>query len=79
MGMKGICETCTHWTKATESWRIKPEMLGKVGWCDCDKFSYTDEPEEGDETRLIYWDAEDYEAEFMTGAEFGCRFWSDEE
>jgi len=65
------CKTCKWWSEANkELWR------GDGGDCACEKFVY-EGPLEPD--GLTYWDAENYDASFRTGPDFGCIHWEKEE
>jgi len=73
--MKKLCKTCLYWHKYKSSDCIPGgEVYGR---CDCGKFIYVDDfspPYPVD--ILLYWDYEDYGANFATGPEFSCVHWT---
>ena len=59
------CKNCKHWNNSDYSSK-------NFGECNNDKFVYTGDDTEAPIDGLGYSDSEGYNAEFFTGAEFGC-------
>lgn len=70
-----LCKNCKHWERHKDDVLTRLGGIKKNGYCNHEKFLYSDEStneelEAGD--TLNYWDYENYGAGFETGENFGC-------
>ncbi len=70
----GYCKDCKFWKQHTEPIPLNRRVLIHTGHCSNENLQYLTpmKPEEEKAGRLYYEDSEEYRAELMTDAEFGC-------